>query len=154
MPTIFVKGDMLASDLSAIAHGCNCAGAMGAGIAAQIRERCPNMYRAYRTRCRTGEFRLGDVMVWRAGSGFVVFNLGTQAKPGSRASFAAINQSVTNMLSIAEKLGISHIGIPKIGAGLGGLSWTGVRETLIKLGARTNVTLVVFETYVPGLAVR
>jgi hypothetical protein len=29
MPARFVKGDLFAADLPALAHGCNCAGAMG-----------------------------------------------------------------------------------------------------------------------------
>lgn len=37
MPTAFVKGDLFgASGLDALAHGCNCAGAMGEGIAIEF----------------------------------------------------------------------------------------------------------------------
>ena len=62
MPTIFVKGDLFAhKGLDALAHGCNCAGAMGKGIAVHFRERFPNMYGEYKQRCADGRFTLGAV---------------------------------------------------------------------------------------------
>src|SRR5512141_2670107 len=73
----FISGDLLAAqDVDAIAHGCNCAGAMGKGIALAIRRRWPEMYQEYRQHCRDGKFRLGDVFVWESKP--LVFNLGTQ----------------------------------------------------------------------------
>jgi len=40
MPTLFVSGDLFHHPgLKAFAHGCNCAGAMGKGIALEFRER-------------------------------------------------------------------------------------------------------------------
>ena len=49
MPTTFVKGDLFRQEgLRALAHGCNCAGAMGKGIAVEFRERFPKMYAEYK----------------------------------------------------------------------------------------------------------
>ena len=146
----FVSGDLLAaSDLDAIAHGCNCGGVMGAGIAVPIRERWPAMFTEYRRRCRTGEFDLGDVFAWR-GRDLVVFNLGTQKRHGSVALLGAIETAVTTMVAMAPELGVRRIGVPRIGAGLGKLSWASVRAILEQVGASTPVELVVFDRYVAG----
>jgi len=53
MSIAFVSGDLFAnaSSVQAFAHGCNCAGAMGAGIAVGFRTRYPAMYEEYRRRC-------------------------------------------------------------------------------------------------------
>lgn len=42
-------GDIFSiSGISCYAHGCNCAGAMGKGIALQFKKRFPQMYLQYR----------------------------------------------------------------------------------------------------------
>lgn len=145
----FVKGDLLASDqLEAIAHGCNCAGAMGKGIAKEIRARWPRMYDGYRRLCQERKFNLGDVFVWD-GPEKVIFNLGTQQSWKSRAELWAIEHSVKTMLEIAESKGITNIGIPRIGAGLGGLDWTQVKDSIQRV-AKSTIRLFVFEHYQPG----
>lgn len=78
MPVTFETGDLFSTaEIGAFAHGCNCAGAMGKGIAVSFRERWPEMYEEYRRLCKAGDFALGDVFVWEVG-GEAVFNLGTQ----------------------------------------------------------------------------
>lgn len=54
MPLQFVAGDLFANryGVQAFAHGCNCQGSMGAGIAKTFRANYPAMYAAYRERCR------------------------------------------------------------------------------------------------------
>lgn len=148
MPVNFVEGDLFADDrLEALAHGCNCAGAMGRGIAVEFKRRYPRMFDEYRDRCRSGLFGLGDVFRWEAAD-IVVFNLGTQKTWRTKASLAAIEQSLRGMIAIAEKERIRTIGLPRIGAGLGGAPWERVRSLLQELGDATDVELVVFEKFV------
>ncbi|WP_426755274.1 macro domain-containing protein [Myxococcus sp. Y35] len=153
MPTLFVKGDLLRQDgLHALAHGCNCAGAMGKGIAVEFRARFPEMYAEYKQRCTDGRFNLGDVFTW-TGADVTVFNLGTQRTWRTKADLQAIEKAVSTMVQQAEAMGIGMIGLPRIGAGLGGLPWEPVRELLARIGEATRVTLIVFEEYVPGVGV-
>ncbi|ATB49055.1 macro domain-containing protein [Corallococcus macrosporus] len=153
MPTHFVSGDLLRqTGLHALAHGCNCAGAMGKGIAVEFRARFPEMYEEYKQRCADGRFKLGDVFTW-TGAEVTVFNLGTQRTWRTRADLRAIERAVSTMVEHADGLGIGRIGLPRIGAGLGGLPWAPVRDLLLRSGASTRVMLVVFEDYVPGAVV-
>ncbi len=152
MPTHFVSGDLFAdASLPALAHGVNCAGAMGKGIAVEFRARFPAMYRAYRARCAAGDFEPGDVFAWRD-SGRMIFNLATQASWRTGATLEAVAASVRTMTELAAAGGIARVGMPRIGAGLGGLPWVEVRALLDRLGSETRVELRVFETYVPRLA--
>lgn len=149
MPTLFVSGDLLADQsLDGIAHGCNCAGYMGAGIADSIRKRFPEMFSAYRDLCKVGKFVLGDVFPWKEDK-LTVFNLATQQVGGACALLLAVDVSVRRMVLLAKQQGIQRIGIPRIGAGIGGLKWQDVKRTLEDIGKGTSVQLVVFETYVP-----
>ncbi len=150
MPTTFVTGDLFAATgLDALAHGCNCAGAMGKGIAVEFRRRFPRMYVEYKARCAKGQFTLGDVFAWTEGA-VTVFNLGTQRNWRTKAELPAIKTALEAMVEHAHQRGIRRIGLPRIGAGLGGLPWSDVRALLAAVGERSSVELVVFEDYAPS----
>jgi O-acetyl-ADP-ribose deacetylase (regulator of RNase III) len=150
MPTVFVRGDLFADPtISAYAHGCNCAGAMGAGIAVAFKDKWPRMFDEYQARCADGRFGLGDVFVWSEGDR-AIYNLGTQEHWRKKAQLPAVARSLAKMVSLAEAAGIVRIGLPRIAAGLGGLDWPKAKAALETAGRATEVTLVVFEEYVPA----
>lgn len=147
MPAIYIKGDIFNyPGLDAISHGCNCAGAMGRGIAKEFKKRYPQMYVAYREKCKKGEFNLGDIFIWEE-KDIKIFNLGTQETWKTKAILSAIEESVEKMCNLAIKLKINKIGIPRMGAGLGGLEWSDVKKTLQKIAGKYSIELVVFEIY-------
>jgi O-acetyl-ADP-ribose deacetylase (regulator of RNase III) len=154
MPIEFVSGNLFANTVHAraFAHGCNCQGAMGAGIAVGVRERYPEMYAEYRRRCKADprEFNLGDAWLWKANDRPWVFNLGTQEGYWrSRASYEAIETALGRMRDQADKEGVRSIAVPRIGVGLGGLSWRKVRAIIERVFAGWEGKLYVYETYVP-----
>ena len=162
MSISFVSGNLFTYDgLEAICHGCNCKGLMGAGIAKEIKEKFPKMHRYYQDMCAEGEFILGSVFMAHKfdtsapyveeiqQSGFsTIYNLATQNHPGPYASLKAIKDSVTTMIDDAEQSGIKTIGVPRLGAGIGGLDWNNVKRLLEELGNATPVELIVFEEFV------
>jgi O-acetyl-ADP-ribose deacetylase (regulator of RNase III) len=149
MPATFVTGDLFAyPDLDALGHGCNCAGAMGKGIAVEFRTRFPAMYAEYNRRCKEGRFQLGDVFEWSEGDR-VIYNLGTQKTWRTKAQLGDVETALGRMVKLAEARGVRRLGLPRIGAGLGALPWATVRSTLEALGMATSVELVVFEMFAP-----
>ena len=86
MPICYVAGDLFANEhqAQALAHGCNCQGVMGAGIALGFRERYPAMYSEYRRRCQAAprQFNPGEVFLWKDAALPWVFNLATQEDYG------------------------------------------------------------------------
>ncbi|NUO78358.1 MAG: macro domain-containing protein [Lysobacter sp.] len=154
MPISVEVGDIFATPgINGFAHGCNCAGAMGKGIAVTFRERWPRMYDEYRRRCKAGSFQLGDVFVWKE-DGDVVFNLGTQSSWTKKAELWAVEKALTEMIREAEVLCIQQVALPRIGAGLGGLEWASVRTVLEELGGRTQIQLRVCDVYTEGQPLR
>lgn len=120
-------GDLIASNEPVIAHGCNVRGTMGAGIAKQIAETYLDVVANYKVACRKNIFRLGTAQpIW---TGYdtrmerCVVNLGTQHNPGRSATEWAVFLSFANLAEYCHRIGIPRVAIPRIAAGIGGLSW-------------------------------
>lgn len=130
---IHTTGDLFTQPAQAFAHGCNCQGVMGAGIAHEFRRRYPAMFSAYRSRCLAvpRQFNPGDAWLWQQPGLPGVFNLATQEYYGrqGRARLDWLTQSLIAMCRQADVTGITTIALPMIGAGLGGLDQGDVRAT-------------------------
>lgn len=137
-------GDLFAQeDLKALAHGCNCAGAMGKGIAVGFKERYPQMYKLYQSFCKAGAVP-GEVFPYYDwDTDVVIYNLMTQRHWTTPATIEAIEQSVRTMMEMLQDIQIKTVGIPKIGCGLGGLDWKDVQPLLEKISEEYKVTIVV-----------
>ena len=147
----YVAGDLFATaSIKSLAHGCNCAGAMGKGIALQFKNKWPAMYSEYKKRCKAGEFSLGAVFVWEE-NGFTIFNLGTQKSWRTGAELDSIETSLRKMLFLMEQKQIETVGLPRIGAGLGGLKWSSVKEVIEGVFANSEIKVVVCDQYVAGV---
>lgn len=128
----FVKGDLFSNEykVEAFAHGCNCSGVMGAGIALEFRRRWPDMYIIYKDRCNKSKFTPGSSLLYLDKDLFGVFCLATQDKVGANATIDNIVRSVTAMLAEANDWEINSIAMTAIGCGIGGLAWEDVKEAL------------------------
>lgn len=137
-----MTGDLLTLGLSAIGHGCNTAGSMAGGIARQVKDRWPRLHLDYTAACQARTFRLGTFQVVDVG-GMLVYNLATQVNPGSDARLDAIESAVAAALRDLGRRGVTQLGVPKLGAGIGGLPWADVRTVLRNLAQASQVDLVV-----------
>ncbi|MBO5297222.1 MAG: macro domain-containing protein [Candidatus Homeothermus sp.] len=142
------RGDIFnIKDVNSYAHGCNCAGAMGKGIALQFKNKYPKMYSEYRAMCKDGLFNPGDVFDYNYGNGHI-YNLGTQVSWKTKARLEYIENSVGRMLELAASDNVTKIALPAIGAGLGGLNWNDVKEILNRVSVNyPDIELYVVEAY-------
>jgi O-acetyl-ADP-ribose deacetylase (regulator of RNase III) len=153
MPVRYVGGDLFENEhgAQALAHGCNCQGSMGAGIAVGFRERYPVMYEEYRRRCKAEprEFNPGDVFLWKAEDQPWVFNLATQEDTWrQRATYEWVEQALTAMRELTDREGVPTIAIPRVGAGYGGLSWKKIRSIIDRIFGDWQGVLWVYEEFV------
>lgn len=166
----FVSGDLLnPMKEDAIAHGCNCLGSMGAGIAKEIRDRWPfDMTKAYKRLCSEGwEYPLlgipnnpikpGDVQYLKYKNFPLLINMFTQKdiwtqKDGSPpAKLEWIKKCIENIVDTVVTSKVRTIGVPRIGAGLGGLRWEDVKALMIEICEPVeNLHFVVYEHYIQG----
>lgn len=147
----FISGDLFVNRFKAeaFAHGCNCAGSMGAGIAVGFKERYPAMFEEYKSRCKAKPptFAMGSAFLWREAGKPAVFNLGTQPRPGRGATYDAVEAALRAMRTIAEKESITSIAMPRIAAGYGGLSWKKVKAQIEAVFADWPGTLTVYDEF-------
>lgn len=141
----YVKGDLLASNQPVIAHGCNTHGVMGSGIAWQIRQKWPNVYEVYRLRHQVMGLELGTILPVRTVDGRTVVNCMTQNNFGRTGEqfvdYDAIERCMAAIDAQAKVWDAAEIGLPFIGAGLGGGDWN-IIEKIIVRNARNWIPVV------------
>ncbi len=143
-------GDVLRADERVVAHGCNTRGVMGAGIAKQVRDMHPNVYRQYVDAVQSLDFVLGTAQLLYRGDdapGALIFNLGTQNAPGPNATLWAVYLSFANLAEMSKRCGIDRVAIPRIGCGIGGLIWYDVRAQIERAvgSAQADIHFAVYD---------
>lgn len=139
-------GDLfLQDDLDAIGHGVNLQGKMGSGIAAIFGKMFPEMKRDYEDVCEEQVLQLGSVFLWRdyEEKGQFILNIATQVQTGADARLSAIEIGMINTVRECEYQGIRSMGVPQIGAGIGGLDWEDVKAIFERVAKTTDVKIVV-----------
>jgi len=131
-----VKGDLLKADTTIIAHGCNCSGGFGSGVAGAIAQRFPVAQKAYFKKHKTGRMMLGQtqaVPITGHENIKIVLNCITQEEFGydgkQYVSYDAIKACMNQLYAITSAMDAT-IAIPKIGCGLGGGKWSEVKKII------------------------
>lgn len=142
----YVTGDLLEANQKVIVHGVNMKGVMGSGVAKAIRARWPEVYEAYHLHFKTFGLNLGDILPVTTDDGKIIVNAVTQQNFGrdgqQYCSYDAIEKCFIQINDRAIDWEATEIALPKIGAGLGGGSWTVIENIILKTAK--NYTPVVY----------
>ena len=140
------KGNLLDVTSGVIAHGVNCQGVMGSGVAKAIREKYPDVYRKYQKDVESWKEgfgatfgQLGRVQFIGVSQKLVVANCFTQDFFGTlkrHVDYEAVAKCFYELNKRRDWYG--QLNIPKIGAGLGGGDWS-VIESIIKSEYKADV---------------
>lgn len=155
----YVVKDITTVTEGVVAHGCNCQGVMGGGVALAIRNKWPVAYSMYADMCREfkaehgttagllGTVNLVTIQVMPV---LIVANLFTQYFFGTdrpHANINAIREALAVVIEFCEA-SENRLYLPQIGSGLGGLSWEDdVRPVLEELAAESpsvEITVCLF----------
>lgn len=121
----FRKGDILEEYTGLIIHGCNASGGFGSGLAGQIKDKYPQVYKEFK-KIPVGKSSLGHLQIVHAATNLYIGNAVTQLGYGYDGGRYADTGAIFEVLSLAAKSEIGRkMGIltVRIGCGLGGLSW-------------------------------
>jgi O-acetyl-ADP-ribose deacetylase (regulator of RNase III) len=153
-----VEGDILLSKVEAIAHGIALDDDFKQGLALQLRERWPSMYKDFRHYCQTKSPRQGTLWTWRGPESGAIINLLTQQPPAAKGSHPgkATLQNVGHCLgALAEEIrreGYKSLALPRLATGVGGLDWKDVKPLVEQHLSSLNIPIYVYVKYVKGQA--
>lgn len=138
-----VKGDVFRSGAGIIAHGCNCRGGYGSGVAGIMARKYPKARNAYIEKFQTEGWQLGDVQFVGFAS-IVIANCATQKAylPRGRrhVDYDAIRTCMIKVKEFAKVSGLT-VAMPKIGAGLAGGDWGTIKKILKEVFTDYDVTV-------------
>lgn len=139
----YKKGDLLEATEDIIAHGCNCSGGFGSGVAGQIAKKWPDVRAAYLKQHNSYGWELGSWQIVDADDKLVI-NCATQKKYLPRgichADYDAIREVMGHVKKYASHYNFS-VAIPKIGAGLAGGDWNVIEGILNEVFSDYDVTV-------------
>lgn len=113
----------------AIVNTVNCVGVMGKGLALKFKQHYPANYKAYRKACQTNQLRIGNVFSFDE-NGLTIINFPTKSHWRTPSEYDFIESGLISLGKELLSLGIEAIAIPKLGCGLGGLSWAKVSKMI------------------------
>lgn len=139
----YKTGDLIAAfkagEVLVIAHQANCMNTMGSGVAKAIREAFPQAYEADCVTRKGDKEKLGGFTVSADAEFGLIFNLYGQYDYGREAGKvytdlsalrSAMSQMATFLRHIDYRAAAGTIGLPKLGAGLGGAKWEDVAQII------------------------
>ena len=131
-----VSGDILLSKAQVIAHGIAPNDPFKQGLALQLRENWPAMYKDFRHFCQSKHPKPGTAWSWMGADGKLICNLFTQdaayhpgEKPG-RATLQHVGHALKELRHQIDKEGFTSIALPRIATGVGGLQWDDVKPLI------------------------
>ena len=134
------RGDILAAkDLAAIVNPVNCVGVMGRGLALQFSRHYPQIVPPYRAASQRGEITVDRPQVLEVNRSALpryVVNLATKKHWKNPSKLEWIDQGLQSMYQQLKGLDINSVGIPALGAGLGGLPVEKVRKLIETRGTQ------------------
>lgn len=157
-PIPIVDGNLLDADVDVLIHQANCQGTMGSGIALQLKNAYPEVYKADLAfelplgKPRLGEWSVANVWHHHTGKPLQVINAYGQVTYGrgkhtNEKKLLSILDAVFKQIADYEKLTgtRSKIGVPyRIGCARGGGDWDTVLEGMMKLYNQYDVDLVLY----------
>jgi len=120
----YINKDITTVTRGVVAHGVNCQGKMGSGVALAIKNKWPSAYTTYRS-VPTGKQMLGACIIVTIEEDLFVANCFTQVFYGIGGRFAspdAIKESLQRAFEWAMYFDVP-LYMPKIGSARGGLDW-------------------------------
>lgn len=143
-----IKGDLLQSSARFICHQVNCQGVMGSGVAKQIKEKWPTVFKKYKELCdkNSGDRKalLGVAYGVHVDDHTAVINIFGQYQYGrdgkQYTDIAALRRACVKIAKAAN-LG-DTIAMPyRIGCGLGNADWGEVMDMLTDVFSEHHLTL-------------
>lgn len=142
-----IIGDIFKSEAQTLVNTVNCVGIMGKGLALEFKKRFPDMFKDYFERCQKKELRLGKPYLYKrlVPPGILLFP--TKQDWRSVSCLSDIEDGLRYLQSKYKEWGITSIGVPPLGCGLGELEWNIVGPTLYRYLEKLDIPVELYAPY-------
>lgn len=152
-----LAGDILLSRAKAIVQGVAPNDDFQHGLALQLRERMPALYKEFRHYCQTKHPKSGTLHSWTSPDGRQLISLFTRdaaydtgSKPG-HASLSHVNHALHALRILAEKENLPSLALPRLACGITGLDWNEVKPLLEHHLGDLKIPVYVYSNYQKGV---
>ena len=152
-----LSGDILLSGAKAIVQGVAPNDDFLHGLAMQLRERMPALYKDFRHYCQTQHPKSGGLWTWMSSDGHLVVSLFTQEgaydhgkKPG-HASLPHVNHALHALRALAQKEKLQSLALPRLACGMNGLDWNEVKPLIEHHLGDLGIPVYIYVTYHKGI---
>lgn len=132
----YIKQDILQINRGIIVHQVNTKGVMGAGLAKQIKDKYPQVYKEYREACIKKKLHLGIPQYVTINQDLIICNLPGQKEYGRNSecytNYEALDSALRWIQIKSECSGLPIYTPYKIGCGLAGGDWNIVEGLISK----------------------
>jgi O-acetyl-ADP-ribose deacetylase (regulator of RNase III) len=132
----YLKSSIFTSTCQVLTCPVNTDGIMGAGLALQFKQKFPEMFADYRTKCIREELTIGHPYIWRNPTlvastpghtrrkSILLFPTKAHYRNPSHPLYIRLGlEHFIQSLNLDVYVGLRSIAFPKLGCGLGGLKW-------------------------------
>jgi O-acetyl-ADP-ribose deacetylase (regulator of RNase III) len=148
-----LTGDILLSGAKAVVQGVAPNDDFHHGLALQLRERMPAMYKDFRHYCQTMHPKSGELWTWVSSDGRFIVNLFTQdaayehgSKPG-HATLTHVNHALHALRNYVQKENIGSLALPRLSCGINGLDWNDVKPLIEKQLGDLGIPVYIYANY-------
>ena len=140
----FIGGDLFESRAQTLVNAVNTVGIMGKGIALEFKKRYPGMFEEYRQLCDDGLLDVGELHLYKANDHWIL-NFPTKYHYRNKSRLEYIRAGLCRLRDNYAEWSITSIAMPALGCGLGGLSWSEVREAIEEYLGDLPIEIEVYE---------
>jgi O-acetyl-ADP-ribose deacetylase (regulator of RNase III) len=145
----YETGDLINEDYPVFCHQVNCKGVMGAGIAKQIKNTYPEVYKEYKDICNNDKAILGVCHFTKTHDGRICIDMFAQdgyGKDKCYTSYSAFRSCLRGIRHFLTYTNRNSVAFPfGIGCGLAGGDWNKIEEMIKELAVDFDVTIVKLE---------
>lgn len=134
----YKTGDILTEEAEALVNPVNGIGVMGRGLSLQFKRAFPDNFKAYAARCERNEMKPGHVFVFKTDATIYpryIIDFPTKRHWRGKSRMEDVESGLASLTEAIRTHGIRSVAVPPLGSGLGGLSWSDVREN-VSTGSR------------------
>lgn len=138
----YVNGDIFTTDADIIIHQVNCQGVMGGGVALQVKNKYPEVFRQYKQYCNMHINNLGDVLVVPVDKSRQIANFFAQDQYGYGRCYTSYDAFEKCLLFMKTYYHDYSMAIPYlIGCNRGGGDWQVVSKMIEDILGDCDVTI-------------